>query len=746
MRLQGILSRSDLLKRFRESRRRVEQVSVRASQVSEFEAAGWQMIRVGKTKVRLQRERPLADFVELQTWRVMYLCGFPHLSGDGGARLIRGEGVENQLDVAAYDEESAIVVECKSSEGGVRNIDVQAELAVLNEHRNVVRQILNRVHEREDKLKVGGILVLYNVPFTEADRRRAEEMKLTIFDAATLEYYERLAGLIGSAARFQLFGEVFRGQDVPGLSLKLPAVAFELGGNNAYSFAIRPADLLKVSFVAHRGRGAFDTYQRMVSRKRLKDIAAFIDEDGVFPTNIVINFQRQGSRSRLRFEHASQEEGATPGSKVGYLTIPSVYQAAWIIDGQHRLLAYSDHRRAETASLTVTAFDGLGADTQAELFEKINSKQKKVSANLLAELFSTLHWHSGDPKLQVRAIASQVAQDLRSTESSPLYRRILSPDEKGAKLRCITLTELVTGLQRPGMFVRSEEHGRIRHFGVLWTTTPDASCRRAFAIVGAWFESIADACPEMWAAGNDENLGLVATNRGVNASLRVLSWVLTHLRNQQPDFDVASDQVVIDGIEPYAQLTGGFFAALSTDQVESIRRHYGTGAPAEIAYSIGREIRESQPDFEAEGLLEWIENKSRVDVGEAQMLCTALEGRLLSSIVDTMKEQFGEDGWWREVPLSVRREAAARREEEPEDHPSETFLNLIDLRPIIESQWQLFQSTYGMGGGSKSDKTKWLVKFNDVRRRAYHAGGARLKLEDVDLLKEIDSALTEKGI
>lgn len=750
MRLEGISARSELQKKFRQSRGRVEHVSVRHSQVAEFEAVGWEVTAMRKTRARLQRERPLADFVELLTWRVMYLCGFPHLSGDGGAKLIRGEGVENQLDVVAYDEESAVVVECKSSERGVCNIDVQAELNTLNEHLKSVREILNRDSERDDRLKVGGILVLYNVPYTPADSSRAKEMKLTIFDKPMLEYYERLAGIIGSAARYQLFGEVLEGQSVPGLSLKLPAVAFALGDSRVYSFAIRPADLLKVSFVAHRGRGddAIETYQRMVSKQRLKNIAAFIDEGGVFPTNIVINFQRKSSRSRLRFDAVSREEGAAPGSRVGYLTIPSIYQAAWIIDGQHRLLAYSDHEWATTASLAVTAFDGLDGDTQAELFEKINSKQKKVSANLLAELFSTLHWNSPVQKLQVRAVASQVAQDLRSRESSPLYERILGPDEKSTELRCITMTELVNGLQRPEMFVRSEHQGRIRQYGVLWAGTADASRSRATAIVTAWFESIRNACPEMWELGNDKDLGLVATNRGVNASLRVLSWALTHLRNQQRQFDGASEQDVIDAIEPYAQLAGEFFAALSGPEVASSRRLYGTGAAVEIAYSIGRAIRESLRDFEAEGLLDWIERKSRLNVNEAQELCTSLERRLTSGIIDKMREEYGEDAWWRKLPVAVRQEAVARREEDPspEDHPPERFLNLIDLRKIIENDWQLLQQAYGVGTGSKRNKTKWLAELNEIRNSAFHAGGLRLRLEDVDALKDIDRTLTERGI
>ncbi len=746
MKIKGIYPRTDQLARLRDSRRSIEQISIRPSLVDKYIDAGWKVIAFGRSKVRMQRERSSIDTVKLQSWRVMYLCGFPHISGEQGAQYTTSAS-ENYLDIIAYDDDSVILVECRTSENRTSSLNIQAELIKLGAHRDSVRKILNTDRSKENKLKVGGILVLYDIPITEADKKRAAEMKLTIFDATTLQYYERLAGVIGTAARYQLFGEVFQGQDISSLTLRLPAVEFEMGGNKAYSFAIHPEDLLKISFVAHRGKGNIETYQRMVSKKRLKDISNFINEDGVFPTNIVINFQRQGDRSRLRFDTANQENSTIGvGSRLGHLTIPPVYQAAWVIDGQHRLLAYSDHRWASRAMLTVTAFDGLGADKQADLFEKINSKQKKVSANLLVELFSTLHWNSRDPKLQLRAIASQLAQELRSSVSSPLYTRVLSPDEKSTLSRCITLTELVHGLQRPGMFVRTEDHGVIRQYGVFWTGSSDGSFHRAKVIISAWFESIRDSCPEMWSKGNDENLGLVATNRGINASLRVLGWVLLYLRKLQPDFDIEPDQEIIYKIHPFSQLIGQFFTSLTVDDIRSLRKHYGTGAPAEIAYSIGKFIKDTYLDFDADGLTDWIDNKSRINVTEAQTLCTSLERRLIANIVKVMKNEYGEEGWWRQVPLKIRQEAASRREEESEDHPLETFLYLIDLRNIIDKNWGLFQNLYSIGSGSKEAKTKWLVTFNEIRRKADHAGGARLKSEDIDNLKLFDEILQERGI
>lgn len=189
MRIDGIRNRSELAGYYRDARAEVERISVRPSQVAPYEAQGWETAEVLATKVRMKRPRTLDTLVELQAWRVLYLCGFPHLSGAGGAVLVRGEDVKNQLDAVAYDENAGVVVECKSSVGGASNVDVQAALAVLNDNRAKVREVLNLARARGDKLKVGGILVLYNVPFTDADKRRAAELKLTILDSSVLSYY-----------------------------------------------------------------------------------------------------------------------------------------------------------------------------------------------------------------------------------------------------------------------------------------------------------------------------------------------------------------------------------------------------------------------------------------------------------------------------------------------------------------------------------------------------------------------------
>src|SRR5207244_8789476 len=115
----------------------------------------------------------------------------------------------------------------------------------------------------------------------------------------------------------------------------------------------------------------------MLRKSRLNKISQYITEDGIFPTNIVINIEK----NRLQFEPVEQKKDQSGGQDaglLGWLDIRPAYKSAWIIDGQHRLFAYSGHTKAHKSKLSVLAFEGLPPSKQAELFIDINAKQKSV--------------------------------------------------------------------------------------------------------------------------------------------------------------------------------------------------------------------------------------------------------------------------------------------------------------------------------------------------------------------------------
>jgi DNA sulfur modification protein DndB len=115
-------------------------------------------------------------------------------------------------------------------------------------------------------------------------------------------------------------GSLLRGRAVPGLDLTVPAIRSKMGGRVAYTLCVSPEYLLKIAFVSHRAKGKasdIDAYQRLLKKSRLRSIREYIDEGGIFPTNIVVNI----AESRwLTFERGKQEaEGKN--SVFGWLNI-----------------------------------------------------------------------------------------------------------------------------------------------------------------------------------------------------------------------------------------------------------------------------------------------------------------------------------------------------------------------------------------------------------------------------------------
>ena len=88
-----------------------------------------------------------------------------------------------------------------------------------------------------------------------------------------------------------------------------------MGDKEFYSFVIEPEKLLKLAYIAHRGKRnieSLESYQRMAKKKRLNKIAEYIHEKkGIFPTNIVLNIQTD---SALRFDKSADMAGQNAGT------------------------------------------------------------------------------------------------------------------------------------------------------------------------------------------------------------------------------------------------------------------------------------------------------------------------------------------------------------------------------------------------------------------------------------------------
>ena len=254
------------------------------------------------------------------------------------------------------------------------------------------------------------------------------------FSEEVIDYYYALSSQIGIAARYQLLGALFAGQEIPDMENKIPAIEGKMGGHTYYSFSIEPEKLLKIGYVLHRNKAnenMMPTYQRLIKKARLKEIHTFIDDEkGYFPNSIIINIVSDKSKT-LVFERSSNQV-IDSISRIGILHLPKKYRSAYVIDGQHRLYGYSDSQYKSTNTVPVVALVNLDRSEQVRLFMQINENQKPVSKDLRNTLDADLLWDSDNYTEQIRALKSRIAINLGESRNSPFFDKISIGEDKKA--------------------------------------------------------------------------------------------------------------------------------------------------------------------------------------------------------------------------------------------------------------------------------------------------------------------------
>ncbi|HWO99006.1 MAG TPA: DGQHR domain-containing protein [Methylococcus sp.] len=667
------------------------------------------------------------------------------MSGEGGATLIINPDSErrltSQIDVVAIDDEVCVAVECKSLASRSRRPNLQQELA----KHGLTREALARAMKEKGGAKRSIVLGLWthNAILSATDRERAREQNVALLDTEDLEYYETLTRHLGPAARHQFLADLTPGRPIPGLAIRVPALESRMGGYRSYTFAISPEYLLKIAYVSHRARGKrsdIASYQRMVSRSRLRRITRYISEpDSIFPTNIVINLDPGKKGSGAHFEKAKQEAGRE-GATYGWLTLRPTYKSAWVIDGQHRLFAYSGHPKAATSQLSVLAFEGLPGSMQQQLFIDINAEQKSVKRSLLQELYADLHRNSEDPRKLIQALISEAVQELGRDADSPLFDRILLADSVRTETRCISLNSLFSALDKPGFYYGSVKNNLVVNPGPFWSDRADQVVKRTNAVLNAWFSAIEARAADWWAAGAGEGGGL-AMNDGVTVAIMTLRSVVEHLDQGRTRLADLPPAEVIARLEPYAECLGDYFGAMSQEQRVAFRSLRGVQGQTAGMRHAQAALQERFPEFRPDGLEDFLEREKARTNDQAMSLIGDIERLLNKIVVGVLRAQFGEgdDRWWYDgVPKAVRTPVSQRQEEDNNQRGSkDAYFDLIHYRQIAIANWTLFSDLLSdTKTGSKERRTAWIARINEIRKVAAHSSsGASVSFEELSELQ-----------
>ncbi|WP_339849242.1 DGQHR domain-containing protein [Paenibacillus sp. FSL W7-1088] len=742
--LSNIQSAEELKSSYRFRRKHYITKTVMENSLAEHLKDEWKIEKRNLKTTRLRKEKDSKSLLSDRIWCLLYQMKFDLLSDEGGANLKANEKDENSkdqnIDLVAIDEEIALAIKSISLERRTNRPQLQSEISEFNSIRGYLANVIKNQFPGPYKRQIVQAIFISNISLSDSDKEAATKSNIILFDENDLVYYEKLASHIGPASKYQFFADMLPGKQVPGLSIRIPAIKTRMGGFNCYEFSISPEYLLKISYISHRTKGKasdVDTYQRMVSKPRLDKIKQYISDNGIFPTNIVLNLDQK--LGRVRFEKIKQDYDSD-GGLLGWLEIQPSYKSAWIIDGQHRLYAYSGHEKSQSSRVSVLAFEGLKPSMQAQLFVDINAKQKSVNQSLLQELYAELHWDSPDTSIRINSIISKAVQQMGEDPDSPFYDRIQTAEAKKDTVRCITSGSIFSALEKNGFFILKTKKGSPLEHGPLWGGSNEATLKRSITIINGWFEIIKLQTFDWWEKGAGEGGGL-AMNDGVTTCLNVLKSVFTHLDNKGIRLIRLTDDELFTEIKPYAIALAKHLSSLNEAERKRFRDLRGVQGQTTRTKRCQQAIHNVIADFAPQGLKEFINSEKAETNKKAKTIVDWIETNIQKFILEELKREYGssEMEWWLQgVPKNIRTKASERFEQnDGQRGKKEYYFDLMDYRKIIMDNWMLFEKTFAyQKSGNKEVRTSWLNSVNNMRNIVSHVSSAMvLSIEELDELE-----------
>ncbi|MBT3417072.1 DGQHR domain-containing protein [Candidatus Woesearchaeota archaeon] len=714
----------------------------------DFILDGWEEVPSKlKKSVRIKKDKKHNDAFEDRVWALCAKLGFDYINENNQYKLEYDKGLKKQIDVFCFDNEVILIIECKSSEKR-RKVSYQKDINELAGLKNKLRISAQDIADK--KLKVAFIFCTNNAILSNNDKLRLKSENIFHFNQDLIEYYEQLSDHLGMAAKYQLFGHLFSGQKIPHLENRIPAIKGKVSaGHTIYSFCIDPMYLLKIGFVLHRtdtNPDATHAYQRLIKKSRLKQIANYIDDSGYFPNSIIINIETKGNRD-LQFDTSGKitHDGNT---NFGVLNLPKNYRSAFIIDGQHRLYGYSMADPGSNHTIPVIAFHNLPIEEQSKIFVDINHTQKSVPANLLQSIMADFNWGSSNEKRALSALKTRIFVELNSEDDSPFYKRVQLAEEKKTNKRCLTIQTLKTWGLNPVKYLGTFRGDVLIKTGHLSETTHNKTLNKSKDFLKTIFIDIENKLTLQWELGSEEG-GFISMNVGVAAVLRILDDIL--------DYSVIKDRIEphnMDGFElasacaKYISPVISFVQSLDLDSIKKLRGFLGSGGVIKVLRNFQESIYKKYPDFEPEGLVQWIRDTSgRFDNEGHELGHTYIEPIIDSFVQNKLKEIFGvkEKKWWIEgIPKKIQKDCANKKIEKGAIEPEENFLNTIHYMDIISNNWNELGNYFtppGFSNESKSKKLSWLKDFNDIRQKYTHPQREPITEKELAFLKELNAWL-----
>lgn len=700
-----------------------------------LEAEGWEFVSEYKDGrfVKVKKEKPQAEQFEDKVWSLFAGMNFTHMNVDANFRMAfdyQNPAATQQIDVFAADDETVIIVECKSAakpRDGVFKKEIEAFHGQMDGlQKEARRQFPN--------CKVKFIWAVHNYIMSPTEVKRLEEWNIELFDDNKVDYYIELVKHLGSCAKYQLLGALFAKQTIKNMECRIPAIRGSMGGHTYYSFSIEPEKLLKIGYVLHHNKAnesMMPTYQRIIKKKRLLEVRKFINNGGYFPNSIIISIDTNGRG--VRFDQSADRVDSSI-SKIGILHLPQQYRSAYIIDGQHRLYGYSDSDHAMNNTIPVVAFVDLDKSEQIQLFMDINENQKAVPKSLRATLDADTLWVSDDYNERRKALRSKLAQMLGERITSPLYNRVVIGENEKTSERCITIEALQQALRRCHFFTTYTKKTIPSEIGTFDTGDIETTCDAFYPFIEACLRYMKNQLPEEWEKGDK---GMITLNRGIQGVIRVVDDV-TQLLISQEKINTRRDKTeyMVAEVEYYLEPLVEFIKEMPLETRDEMRHIFGGGGDTKFWRTFQQAIAKKRPDFMPDGLAEWIENETKSYNESAFAMVDAIESFVKAKCAELLQNQYAKNwqlvGLPKDIARRLMNEATEQTLTNAENgiHGAEVepweFVTLADIQRIItySSHWQnLFEGILAdplTPKGDKTVRTNWLITLGALSKRNHN--------------------------
>ena len=684
--------------------------------------------------IGVSKEKPVEEQFEDRVWLLFENMGFTGLNAENGMRISYDFGndeLKQRISVVAIDDETILIVLCYASDAIVEK-SFANDISVFSEKISGIRkEALAKFPGRKIKF----IWASHNFIMNRRDLALLDKAGIAYFSDTTIQYYTDLAKHLGSCSRYQLLGSLFANQEIKNMDDRVPAIQGKMGGYTYYSFSIEPEKLLKIGYVLHRSeanKNMMPTYQRLLKKKRLQEVRAFINDGGYFPNSIIISIDTNGKG--LTFDQSASKVSSTI-SKIGILHIPKRYRSAYIIDGQHRLYGYSDSLYAATNTIPVVAFVDLERSEQIKLFMDINENQKAVPKSLRVTLNADMLWESPDLGEQRQALRSKIAQMLGEEATSPLNSRIVIGESESTPTRCITVEAIQSALKKCRFFDSYGRRNALQKEGTFDCKDNQETCDLFYPFIEKCLLYIREACLAEWDKG-DQDGGMLTMNRGIQAVIRVIDDVVNMLVEKgmiQPKSQELEDMFGL--IQYYLKPLTDYINALNAEQRKDLRGYFGGGADTRFWRAYQKAISDMRPDFKPEGLEDFWQNETKVYNEETISMLQEITAKVKLLISDRLEDYFGDSWLIKGLPKNIYTRAKGEADEAMYVHVSTTgeeievpiwnYVTLPECKQIILNgkNWSLFfEDTFvrpeeaNISGG-KDVKTDWLLRVNSIANK-----------------------------